>query len=416
MTIKETLARISYGFRKRGSAWGRAHLRDLFRPSAWRPAGNQSRQPFSPDFGVTMMQGGKTMQPASAAVDQATDLASSVLLTMRQLGVVALPRNYEIFYEALSGSSPELSLEVVSLSKRPTQDELDRIGRKYFAGNHTSGIVEHARETLARELEEVASILRNERNHVEKYGRMLDQTAEGLNGRSLVSKDLLQKIVEVMSVATTSTIDHGKQVASVLSDKSNELESVKSKLEEYKRLANTDPLTQIWNRRAFDREIAGIYNSNRGILFKALILVDIDRFKGINDRFGHPVGDKVLQSVADILRSSVREDMFVARTGGEEFALIVEGASEEATFEIADRIRLLIEQTPFVNSQTSAHYGSVTVSMGICMASEAEGPEDLYSKCDQALYRSKATGRNRATRFSALPERAGKNWMLYKKD
>ena len=72
--------------------------------------------------------------------------------------------------------------------------------------------------------------------------------------------------------------------------------------------------------------------------------------------------------------------MFVARTGGEEFALIVEGASEEATFAIADRIRLLIEQTPFVNSQTSAHYGSVTISMGICMASEAEGPEDLYSK------------------------------------
>jgi diguanylate cyclase len=106
--------------------------------------------------------------------------------------------------------------------------------------------------------------------------------------------------------------------------------------------------------------------------------------------------------------------MFVARTGGEEFALIVEGASEDATFEIADRIRLLIEQTPFVNSQTNAHYGSVTVSMGICMASEAESPEDLYSKCDRALYRSKMTGRNRVTRFSMLAERAGKNWMLYR--
>ncbi|WP_245427104.1 GGDEF domain-containing protein [Mesorhizobium sp. YM1C-6-2] len=361
------------------------------------------------------MQDGVEMQPASAAVDRTPDLANSVLLTMRQLGVIALPRNYEIFYEALSGSNPELSLEIVSMSKRPTQDELDRIGRKYFAGNHASGIVEHARETLANELEEIASIIRNERSHVEKYGRMLDQTAEGLNGR-LVSKNVLQKIVEVMSVATTSTIDHGKEVVNALSDKSNELESVKSKLEEYKRLANTDPLTQIWNRRAFDREIAGIYNSNRGVLFKALILADIDRFKAINDRFGHPVGDKILQSVADILRSSVRQDMFVARTGGEEFALIVEGASEDATFEIADRIRLLIEQTPFVNSQTGLHYGSVTVSMGICMASEAEGPEDLYSKGDRALYRSKVAGRNRVTRFSTLSERAGKSWMLYRKD
>ena len=356
------------------------------------------------------------MQPASATVELAAILASSVILTMRQLGVAALPRNYEIFYEALSGSNHELSLEVVSLSKRPTQDQLDRVGRKYFASNHATGLVEHARETIAKELEEIASILRNERGQVEKYGRMLGQTAEGLNSRSLVSKDLLQKIVEVMSVATTSTIDHGKQVASVLSDKSSELESVKSKLEEYKRLANTDPLTQIWNRRAFDREIAVIYNSNRGMLFKALILADIDRFKEINDRFGHPVGDKILQSIADIFRSSIREDMFVARTGGEEFALIVEGASEEATLEIADRIRLLIEQTPFVNTQTNTHYGSVTISMGVCMASEAEGPEDLYAKCDRALYRSKVTGRNRVTRFSTLSERTGKGWMLYKKD
>jgi len=355
------------------------------------------------------------MQPASAPVDRATDLASSVLLTMRQLGVVALPRNYEIFYEALSGSNHELSLEVVSLSKRPTQDELDRIGHKYFANHHATGIVEHARETIAKELEDIASILRNERSHVEKYGRVLDQTAGGLNGR-LVSKDLLQKIVEVMSVATTSTIDHGKQVASALTDKSNELESVKANLEEYKRLANMDPLTHLWNRRAFDREIAAIYNSNRGILFKALILADIDRFKEINDRFGHPVGDKVLQGISDIFRSSTRDDMFVARTGGEEFALIVDGASEEATFDLANRIRLLIEQTPFVDAQTNTHYGSVTISMGVCMASEADGPEDLYSKCDRALYRSKVTGRNRATRFSMLPERAGKGWMLYRKD
>jgi diguanylate cyclase len=395
---------------------GRASLGDLSDLSLVVPPAFKADNRFSPAIGATIMQGGTSMQPASASADGATDLASSVVLTMRQLGVVALPRNYEIFYEALSGSNRELSLEVVSLSKRPTQDELDRIGRKYFAGNHVSGIVEHARETIAKELEEIASILRNEQGHVERYGRMLGQTAEGLNSRSLVSKELLQKIVEVMSVATTSTIDHGKQVASALSDKSNELENVKSKLEEYKRLANTDPLTQIWNRRAFDREIAGIYNSNRGILFKALILADVDRFKDINDRFGHPVGDKVLQSIADIFRSSIRADMFVARTGGEEFALIVDGASEEATFGIADRIRLLIEQTPFVNTQSSTHYGSVTISMGVCMASEAEGPEDLYSKCDRALYRSKVTGRNRVTRFSTLPERVGKNWMLYRKD
>ena len=217
------------------------------------------------------------MQPAIVS-EPTPDTASTVVATMRQLGVVGLPRNYEIFYEALTGSNPELSLAVVALSKRPTQEDLDKIGRKFFAQNHGYGIVEHARDILARELEDVAVLLRSERNHIEKYGRVLGETSDGLNGRSAISRELLQKIVGAISVATTSTIEHGQQLATTLSDKSAELESVKSKLEEYKLLADTDPLTQICNRRAFDKEIARIYNTNKGILFNALILTDIDRF------------------------------------------------------------------------------------------------------------------------------------------
>ena len=355
------------------------------------------------------------MQPAAALSERNADIATAVVTMMRQLGVIGLPRNYEIFYEALSGSNPELSLAVVALSSRPTQEDLDRIGRRFFAQNHGPGIVEQARDVLARELEDIASLLRNERGHIEKYGRILNETSSGLNGRNELSRDLLNKIVGAVSTATTSTIDHGRQMAATLDDKSAELETVKSKLEEYKRLADTDPLTQIWNRRAFDKEIARIYNSNRGILFNALILADIDRFKDINDRFGHPVGDRIIQIVTGIFQSSIRADMFVARTGGEEFALIIEGASEDTTFEIAERIRLLIEQTPFANTKTGAAYGKVTVSMGLCMASEADSPEDLYTKADRALYRSKVSGRNQVTRHSAMAGR-GKNWMLYRKD
>jgi len=355
------------------------------------------------------------MQPAAAPAEKATDIATSVVNTMRQMGVMGLPRNYEIFYEALTGSNHELSLEVVALSNRPTQEELDRIGRKYFAQNHERDIVEHARNAIAKELEDLASILRNERTHIEKYGEILGQTTDGLQSRALISRELLQKIVGVVSVATTSTIDHGKKVATKLRDKSAELESVKSSLEEYKKLADTDPLTHIWNRRAFDKRLTEIYNSQKGVLFNALILADIDRFKEINDRFGHPVGDKIIQIIADIMRSNIRSDMFVARTGGEEFALVVESVNEQATADLAERLRTKIEQTQFT-SATGLNYGPVTISMGICMASDAEGPEDLYSKADRALYRSKVGGRNRVTAFSAIQDRPIKSWMIYKKD
>jgi diguanylate cyclase len=360
--------------------------------------------------------GWMNVQAIDAAPESPADIAMTIAVTMRQMGVLGLPRNYEIFYEALNGSNHELSVELVSLGMRPKQEDLDRIGRKHFAQNHGQGMVDNVRETVARQLEEITKILLAERNYLEKYGRILDQTAAGLSNRHLVTKDILHKIVGVMATATSSTIDHGRQAVTSLGDKSTELESVKSKLEEYKRLADTDSLTHIWNRRAFDRRISRIYDSRTSVMYHALILADIDRFKEINDRYGHPVGDKIIQIVAGILQSSSREDMFVARTGGEEFALIVEGGSVETTFAFADHLRAVIADTPFTNSQTRQSYGPVTISMGICMASDADGPEDLYAKADRALYRSKVGGRNRATMHSAAPERRGKDWMLYKRD
>jgi diguanylate cyclase len=152
-------------------------------------------------------------------------------------------------------------------------------------------------------------------------------------------------------------------------------------------------------------------------MFSALILADIDRFKEINDRHGHPVGDKIIQIVAGILQSSSGGDVFVARTGGEEFAMIIEGASTESTVAFADHLRKVIAETPFSNSQTRVNYGPITISMGICMASDAESPEDLYTKADRALYRSKVNGRNQVTEHRAAAERrGGKDWLLYKRD
>lgn len=359
------------------------------------------------------------MQPAVAQNEHqvATDIATTIATTMRQMGVVGLPRNYEIFYEAMTGSNPELSLEFVALAKRPTQAELDRLGRKYFAQRHEQGVVENARDVIARELEEVAKLLRSGQNHFQKYGKILHETSSGLENRSAMSRELLQKIVGVVSSATSSTIERGQEVATSLGEKTTELENVKSKLEEYKRLADTDPLTHIWNRRAFDKEIARIYDDKRSIAFSALILADIDSFKEINDRFGHPVGDKIIRVIANIFKSTVRDDVFVARTGGEEFALIVTGSGEDTTAQIADRVRVAVEQMIFANKQSGTNYGPITVSMGVCMATDAEGPEDLYAKADRALYASKVAGRNRVTKFSAISEhRTGKNWLIYKTD
>src|SRR5690606_31046723 len=126
---------------------------------------------------------------------------------------------------------------------------------------------------------------------------------------------------------------------------------------------------------AFDRTMARIYEHNKGIIFNALVLADIDRFKDINDRFGHPFGDRVLQHVAQIMKACVSSGMTVARTGGEEFAIIVDGLTEDATVALADTVRAHIERTPFLVADAQGSRDRVTVSMGVCMASEAAGPQ-----------------------------------------
>ena len=336
-------------------------------------------------------------------------------MTMRQMGVIGLPRNYEIFYEICTGSNEALCDEVRALGPLPTQDQLDGIGRKYFAGSNRPDVLDEARDHVATKIEEVMGLLRRERSSLEKYGSILDKTSSGLNNQ--ITQDILLRIVGIMSAATESTLEQGRQIASSIIDKSAELEKVKVTLEEYKKLADTDPLTHIWNRRAFDRALAAVYDSDKGRMFNALIIADIDRFKEFNDRHGHPVGDRILQLVADIIGTNVPPGMFVARTGGEEFAIIAEGMSEEGISKVAETIRTAVEAAPFVSTETGMNYGPVTISMGICMASEATGPEDLYIKADRALYASKVSGRNLVTRHSALVDgKARKNWFIYRKD
>lgn len=344
------------------------------------------------------------------------DTATTVVLTMRQLGVVSLPRNYELFYEAVTTGSKDLTDALSSLGGRPTQKQLDDVARQFLSRPH-EGAAAEAHNTITAKLDEIITLLKKERTSMETYGKILDETSNGLAGRQTITREFLEKIVGVTATATRASIENRGHIVSSITDRSEELREVKSKLEEYKRLADTDALTQLQNRRAFDRAIAAIYDSNRGIAFGALILADIDSFKSVNDRFGHPVGDRIIQIVASIIRSTVKERTFVARTGGEEFAVILEGSGEEATARLAEEIRQAIMEAPFVNVANGTNYGPITISLGTCMATQAQGPDDLYMKADRALYASKAAGRNRVTRFSSLSaNNFSKNWLIYRAD
>jgi diguanylate cyclase (GGDEF)-like protein len=150
-----------------------------------------------------------------------------------------------------------------------------------------------------------------------------------------------------------------------------------------RRLAMTDPLTRAWNRRALD-ELLGEHPREVSV-----VAADIDRFKTLNDRYGHPFGDEVLRTFVRTLASALRDSDHVVRVGGEEFLLLLHGAPHEAAMAVAERARRAVA------TQVAAHGVPVTASFGVATARDDDTRGALLARADAALYRAKAAGRDR---------------------
>jgi diguanylate cyclase (GGDEF)-like protein len=159
-------------------------------------------------------------------------------------------------------------------------------------------------------------------------------------------------------------------------------------------LATTDALTKLYNRRHFESAArAELARFQRYFRPLSILILDVDHFKGVNDRFGHAVGDTVLIGVADACRSIKRASDIAARIGGEEFAILLPETNEEAARSFAERLRKEItECAPIVQGEKLA----LTVSVGVAIATRyTTRVNALLQVADEALYQAKRTGRNR---------------------
>lgn len=163
-----------------------------------------------------------------------------------------------------------------------------------------------------------------------------------------------------------------------------------------RRDVQTDPLTGLHNRRGLDLAVELWRGEQRPF---ALVALDIDHFKRINDTHGHDVGDRVLQELARLMGESSRENDVLCRVGGEEFLMLLPNASVEVAAQVAERFRALVERTPI------EPVGRITVSLGVAHWPQDGSGIDKVLKCaDEMLYHAKQCGRNRVeTTCTLLP-------------
>jgi len=151
-----------------------------------------------------------------------------------------------------------------------------------------------------------------------------------------------------------------------------------------------DPLTGVLNRRGLERSIRRLEAVERGLI-RVVAACDLDRFKAINDTYGHYAGDAVLSTFAEIIRRNVRKGDIVARTGGEEFVLVLDHISEEEAFAFSERVRRAVETGRFPGVSAME---PVTCSFGLARALPGEPFWTTVRRADKALYQAKRSGRN----------------------
>lgn len=173
---------------------------------------------------------------------------------------------------------------------------------------------------------------------------------------------------------------------------------------ELRHLAEVDPLTNVFNRRAFltllDKALSGAQRAQSGL---AVLVLDLDHFKNINDTWGHQGGDEALRHFVQVAQRCLRNEDVMGRLGGEEFSIFLPNADGAGGAAVAERLRSLLESTPVpVGGGACA---ALTVSIGVALAGPADAPDTVLQRADEAMYQAKQRGRNRVE-VQAVPDSA----------
>ena len=169
---------------------------------------------------------------------------------------------------------------------------------------------------------------------------------------------------------------------------------LREKLDSSLELAVTDPLTGLHNRRYMTGQLQALVGrASHGGASVAVLVLDIDHFKAVNDGFGHDAGDEVLREFAVRLATNVRAIDLPCRMGGEEFVVVMPGASLEDAHRVAERIRRDVASAPF-RVMGGAEHLTVTISIGVAATISGDTPGDILKRADEGVYQAKAAGRN----------------------
>ena len=293
-------------------------------------------------------------------------------------------------YEAEVEVAEQQYEEILSPSDQDVEEKLASTYRRYL--NTQQQNAEKVQQMLAQRIQETI-----EENR--QFGSMLDSVSNGLQeAENMQDIQVLRKCLleDVSSLSQThhALIDKLSETKSYLRMIETDSRKLSDELARVRMLSMTDELTELPNRRAFMRRLEDEVGRTKRYGFRlALVMLDLDNFKTINDRYGHAGGDTVLRTYANDILTVFRQHDMVARYGGEEFAVLLPNTDEHGAQAALNKVRRVAAETRCI------HDGDVietpTFSAGMTMYVNGDTPATLIQRADDALYTAKRLGRNR---------------------
>jgi diguanylate cyclase len=328
--------------------------------------------------------------------EQTAELLRMVLPLMARHSAGFNPTTFSVWYEYVAGLNPRLTAAVdafLAKSNSLSDENMAELFDQHI-GHRDMESTQMMRIEIERLVGEVDSATAEAGREVMEYGAELTRYNEQLLPG--MGKEELGEVVASLIQGTSRVRLTTDSLAENLKKSALEVEQLRAELAVAQGLASRDPLTGLLNRRGLDQRVAREwqqYASTCGVL-----VIDIDRFKAINDSHGHLLGDKVIIAVARALAACVGDRGPVARIGGEEFAaLLLQPAEEKHVVAIAEQVRATVERGRIRRAENEQAVGGVTISVGVATPLDGERFEALLERADRALYQSKAGGRNRVT-------------------
>jgi diguanylate cyclase len=330
--------------------------------------------------------------------EQAHEFLRLVLQMLAKFSLVPNPVNFTLCYEYVSGHNQELALvldNVLHEEKGLTPEAATELYKRYIwdderrsVDKQSSDLYMVMSETIS-EIDQTASKAAESSSAINKYSLLMEEYEDLHEMRNIIS----EVVAETKTIAESS-----HQLRKMLSDTKVEVENLREELQRSREQAATDTLTGLLNRRAFNQQLAILTDdAAHARQSLGLMIIDIDYFKRVNDKFGHLIGDKVIRFIGNQITSNIKGKDMAARFGGEEFAVLLPNTQLDQTRILAESIRASIEKSKLIRTDTSQPITGITVSIGITSYKFGENTDHFIHRADKAMYKSKNSGRNKVS-------------------